>query len=149
MLNDIHRILMPGGRAVLEVMTPFLLETLNKLEKYLSPEAIAILNRQRRETMRGPRKYDEWKKIILSSGLKIEEARSVYPNRTLIDIWNIGLRPVSHLLIRMTDSLDREERLAIKREWVDIFHTLFRPLLSLPVNYNLDDAPYLCWIVKK
>lgn len=149
LLSEIHRILHPTGFAILEVMTPYHLETLSKLEKYLSLDAIELLDRKRRESMPGLRNYGEWKEIISNNGFDIHDVRSVYPDKLILDFWNIGLRPISHLLIQMSNSLTKQQRAKIKKEWVDIFHRLFKPLLNLNNTYQLENDPYLCFILKK
>ena len=131
------------------LLTPYLLETLDEYEEFLSPEAISILNRQRRETMPGLKDYGEWKEIIENTGFTIEEASSTYPDKRIVDIWNVGLRPISHLLIQMAENLSPDERIKIKHEWVDIFYELFKPLLKLPLTYSLEKAPYLYFQLKK
>ena len=147
--KDIHRMLKPGGTAVLEVKTPFLFETLEQLEGVLDKDAIDILDRQRRKTMPGGMRHEEWTKSFEEIGYSNIEARNVYPNKVLIDIWNIGLRPISHLLIQMSDNLSKEDRARIKGEWVTIFYELFKPLLKLDPNYEIEKAPYLCFILTK
>ncbi|MBD3249384.1 methyltransferase domain-containing protein [Candidatus Woesearchaeota archaeon] len=148
-LKDINRILKPGGIAGLEVMTPYFLETLGKLKSVFSKEAIDILDRKRSETMPCNLTYSEWKDLFIQNGFKIKEVRNVYPNKLLLDIWNVGLRPISHLLIQMSDSLSEEKRAKIKEEWVDIFFKLLKPLLSMEKNYSLEDSPYLMFILEK
>ena len=93
--------------------------------------------------------YSEWKEIMESAGFKIKEVRSVYPHKIIMDFWNIGLRPISHLLIQMSDVLSIEERKRIKQEWVDIFLELFKPLLTLNQSYTIKNAPYLSFILEK
>ena len=149
LLSDINRILHPDGLAILEVMTPSHLETLKNLASYLSPRAISILDRKRTETMPGLHTAKEWKEIMLNAGFEIKEIRSVYPHKMIIDFWNIGLRPIAHLLIRMAYDIEEKERMEIKKEWVEIFFELFKPLISLKQTYSIDDDPYPCFILKK
>ena len=149
LINDLFRITKPSGTVGLELMTPSLLETLDKLEPFMSPDSIEILNRQRRETMIGAKSFEEWNNIISSTDFIVKDVRIVYPHHMLIDIWNIGLRPVSHLLIQMSDSLSKEKREKIKDEWVEIFYRLFKPLLYLPETYELKDSPYLYYVLEK
>jgi hypothetical protein len=79
----------------------------------------------------------------------IDEVRNVYPNSLVVKLWNIGLRPIAHLLVQMSNKLELEERNRIKHEWVEIFYELFNPLLYLNKNYTLEEAPYLMFKVKK
>lgn len=149
LLSEIKRILHPDGKAILQLMTPYHLETLDELSSILSEEAISILDRKRRETMPSLKPYSEWKDILTKAGFQINEERNVFPNKMIIDLWNIGFRPIAHLLIQMSDSLTDENRIKIKQEWVDIFYKLFDPLLDLPANYSLENSPYVCFVLKK
>ena len=149
LVKDVYRMLRPGGIAVLEVATPTLLETLDQLTPILGEQATSILDRERRASTKGFQVPAQWEKIFKRTGFAIEDARCVWPNKLLTDIWNVGLRPVSHLLIQMVKRLDHEERLRIKQEWVDIFFTLFKPLLDLPLTYEHERAPYISYILRK
>ena len=149
LISDIYRITSPNGVVCLEVLTPSRYEILYKLEQFLSPRTIEILDRKRRENTKGMREYFEWKEIIESAGFKIKEVRSVYPHKIIMDFWNIGLRPISHLLIQMSDVLSIEERRRIKQEWIDIFLELFKPLLMLNQSYTIENAPYLSFLLEK
>ena len=149
LVKDVWRMLRTGGSAVLEVMTPTLLETLDQVEPIIGKAATGILDRNRRATMPGLRRPSEWARMFQNIGFAIEDARCVYPDKILIDIWNIGLRPVSHLLIQMAERLDAQDRGKIKQEWVDIFHTLFQPFLDLPLTYEHERSPYLLYTLRK
>ena len=149
LVEDIYRITSPGGMCSLEVLTPNRYEILYQLEKFLSPKAISILDRKRRENTPGLKEISEWKEIMQNAGFEIVEIKSVYPHKMLMDIWNIGLRPISHLLIQMSDSLESEKRQKIKQEWVEIFYELFKPLLTIGESYSLENAPYLSFLLKK
>ena len=149
LLLEIKRILHPQGKVILQLMTPFHLETLDKFSDFLTEEAVDILDRKRRETMPSLKPYSEWKQIVSECEFIVDEVRNVFPNKMIIDLWNIGLRPIAHLLIQMSDSLTDENRNKIKTEWVDIFYKLFKPLLDLPTTYTLETSPYLCFVLRK
>lgn len=149
LISDIYRITAQGGNVALELLTPHRYETLVQLEEFLSPMAIEILDRKRRAHTVGMRGYSEWKEIIENAGFKIKHVDSVYPHKLIMDIWNVGLRPISHLLIQMAEALDKEERVRIKEEWVSIFFELFKQFLTLKTSYNLENAPYLYFLLEK
>jgi SAM-dependent methyltransferase len=149
LLSDMRRVLSPMGQTHLHMMTPTFLQTLDEMESWTSPEGRYILNRQRRETMPGLRTLRENEVIFDAAGFKVDGVESVFPHKLLIDIWNIGTRPLSHLLIRMAESLSPEDRLDIKREWVNILYALLRPFITLPQSYELDKAPLLLFHLSK
>ena len=149
LISDIYRIIAPGGNVSLELVTPHHYETLVDLEQFLSPKAIEILDRNRRADAIGMREYSEWKEMIENAGFQIKEVNSVYPHKMMMDIWNIGLRPISHLLIQMADTLNAQERKRIKQEWVDIFFELFKPFLTIKPSYTLENSPYLAFLLVK
>ena len=93
LLMDLHRITSPGGKIGLELRTNLGYDILYKLEEFLSPKAIDILDRKRREKAVGRRDYSEWKEMVENAGFTIEEEKSVYPHKMIVDFWNIGLRP--------------------------------------------------------
>lgn len=149
LISDIYRITAPGGKVALELLTPYRYKTLVQLEQFVSPKGIEILDRKRRANTTGMREYSEWKKIIESSGFKIRQVNSVYPHKLVMDIWNVGFRPVSHLLIQMAEALDQKDRIRIKEEWVEVFFELFRKFLTLETSYDLENAPYLAFLLEK
>jgi len=149
LLSEIYRITKPGGSVGLEVLTPFWFDTLVEMEKYFDEDAIGIFDRKRRAIMPGRQTHAEWNEKIKRAGFKIDEAISVYPNKILLDIYNVGLRPIAHLLIQMADNLSLEERRRIKQEWVNIFYRMFKPLLSVNQSYTLDNSPYIYYLLKK
>ncbi len=149
LLSEIHRVLNSEGVALLEVMTSKHFDTLENIAPYLSKKAIDILDRNRRASMPGLKTFEEWKDIMLKQNFEIVDIRNVYPNKLVMDIWNIGMRPISHLLIQMSEAMSSEERIKIKKEWVDIFFELFKPLLNLSTQYPLEESPYLLFVLKK
>ena len=68
-----------------------------------------------------------WEGRFGAAGLQIESA-TPFVTPTHARIWDIGLRPIAPLLVKMTASLSPENRLAIKREWVDLFIDLLSPI---------------------
>lgn len=148
-LKDIHRILKPGGEVILQLMTPHFLGTLDRLESVLSPAAIDILDRNRRATMPNAKTHEEWFRLVENSGFSLNRSETMFPTETLIDIWNVGMRPISHLLIQMTEELSPKRRLEIKSEWVDIFYELLFPLVTGSNTCPIERSPYLLVVAQK
>ena len=53
-------------------------------------------------------------------------------------LWDVGLRPIAPLLVRMTRELSPATRAAIKRDWVALFESLLQPLCD-PTFELFDD----------
>jgi len=147
--KEIFRISRNDATVGLQVLTPSIFETFKFFEKFLSEKAISILDRQRHSTMPSQKTYHEWKELFENNGFIIKKTVPMAPNKIIFDIWNIGLRPISHLLIRMSDSLPLEEKRKIKKEWVEIFFELFKPLLKLPNSGPIEHSGYTYFELKK
>ena len=149
LLRDMVRITKPGGKAVFQVMTPELYGTLDRLENVLPANAVSILDRNRRATAPSVYDYDGWSGEIEQAGFQIESVESVFPAENLLDIWNIGLRPIAHLLTRMANTQSSETRMSIRAEWVDIFYEILGPMVVGPMSYQAPEAPYLQFIARR
>lgn len=149
LLSELHRVLHPNGTMALQLLTPTHLELLDQLSEILSPKAIEILDRKRRFTMHGRHTYSEYKELFEKNGFKILDVKNTFPHKIMLDIWNVGLRPIQHLLIQMVDSLSPEKRSKIKSEWVEIFFELGKPLLNLSETYSIENQPYPTFILGK
>lgn len=69
-----------------------------------------------------------WEKIFDRAGYRVVEHRP-YLSDAVMDIWNVGTRPIAHLLIDMAGRLDASDRLRARKLWVDFFTGFFSPIL--------------------
>jgi SAM-dependent methyltransferase len=74
--------------------------------------------------------YDSttWEKYFTSAGFQVVKHKK-YLTDPVMDIWNIGTRPISSLLIGMANRLGGSDREQVKREWIDFFHDFFLPIV--------------------
>jgi SAM-dependent methyltransferase len=71
----------------------------------------------------------EWETLFEKNGYKV--TRHVkYLTDPVMEIWNIGTRPISPLLIEMAAYLPPEKRDQIKEEWVRYFSGFFSPIVT-------------------
>jgi SAM-dependent methyltransferase len=70
-----------------------------------------------------------WQAIFQKSGFRTVSHRH-YLSNPVMEIWNIGLRPISHLLIDMTSRLSKSERDDTKLKWTTFFEKFFLPVLQ-------------------
>lgn len=70
-----------------------------------------------------------WKAIFEKCGFRVARHRP-YLSHRVIRISEVGLRPLSPVLIKMANRLPADERRAIKEEWIDYCYRLIRPLFD-------------------
>ena len=150
LIKDINRITKKNSNVVLEYSTTGMLSTLFRLKPILNKRSFDILNRKRTDEMKGVKgDVNFWIDIIKKNNFVIEDIRAAWPNQILTDFWNIGLRPVSHLLIEMAKNLNNQHRSKIKKEWVKIFYEILLPLCTKPQQYKPKEASYVTFILRK
>ena len=150
LLKDVNRVLDKDGLAVLEFSTQNMLSTLYDLKPILNKTAFDILDRKRTLEMKGIKgNIEDWLNYIKKSNFIIEDIRWAWPNKIITDFWNTGLRPISHLLIKMANNMSVSERRKIKKEWVNIFYEILLPLSTKPKTYNPKKASYVTFIIRK
>lgn len=127
-LSELTRILQPGGRMILQVkldsMRDYTLETYRDI---LGEPFLNIIGRGRHATWPALADRMTWEKRFIQAGMHIENAIP-FITRSHAHLWDVGLRPLAPLLIKMTNALTPETRQAIKQEWVDLFMELLIPL---------------------
>ena len=69
----------------------------------------------------------DWERRFTRAGLEIVDAEP-FVTRTHAHIWDIGLRPIAPLLVRMANALTPETRAEIKRDWTALFMELLDPI---------------------
>jgi len=150
-IKDIQRICKKDGVAVLEVATDKMLGAIKRNKNFLGNELFNILDRKRSVEMKSLNiDAMHWAKWVKNAGFAIEDIRIAWPNRFISDSWDYGItRPISHLLINMTDSLSKKRRLEIKKEWVNLLYKIFVPFCEKPKPHTLDQAPYITFILRK
>lgn len=153
-LAEIFRVLKVGGEAC--VMLPDINWINNELYysqyikkgKPLNLEFLKYIDQGRLDTVRSIKTLEEWREIITSIGFNIKECTPFYSN-TLMKIWDIGFRPIFPLLKKMTDSIDENKRMEIKKEWVEFFQVLGESILENEKMCLKEGASFYCFILTK
>ena len=91
----------------------------------------------------------EWETVIETSGFEIVSCIP-HLSKTLIQIWDIGLRPIFPMLKKMTQNIEHTKLIEIKREWVELFEKAGSPIIE---NDDLllqgCEHTFFCYILKK
>lgn len=128
LLGEMRRITVSGGRILLHVKLDAIRDcTLAKHAADLGPKFLDIIGRDRFDSWPTLADPSTWEHRFHRAGLQIEQAIAL-ATTTHAHLWDVGLRPIAPLLIRMANGLDPAERASIKSDWVELFHTLAEPL---------------------
>jgi len=151
-LREIQRILHPDGVAILVLRTPHVhnfLQYLRSHEDALGTELVDMIDRGRSEHYPSLFEADEWATKLEAAGFTVRERRPLV-STTHAGMWDIGLRPISPLLISMANALSIEQRAQIKAEWIDLWERLLSPLCEPIFELDRDDPPVeLAFVLEK
>lgn len=133
-LEEINRILAGGGIALLFVPDiKFKDYCITYHWKEQNSQLLKKLNRGRSESMQWETSYDDFSHIVENMGFRIIEHKE-YLSKLTLQIWDIGLRPISSYLIKMANKLSPEDRRTIKLEWIETIYELLLPIYEMDLN---------------
>ncbi|MHC5112175.1 MAG: methyltransferase domain-containing protein [Planctomycetota bacterium] len=140
LLSELHRITAQDGiivlHAKLDAIRTF---TLDHHERRLGREFLDIIGRGRFDTWPSLLGRPEWESRIHNAGLSISHELP-FATGAHAQMWDIGLRPVAPLLVRMANTIDSSSRAAIKRDWVELMMTLLTPMFDPTFALSPDQA---------
>ncbi|MEK6797529.1 MAG: class I SAM-dependent methyltransferase [Planctomycetota bacterium] len=127
-LSELRRVVRPDGRVILQVKLDHIRRyTLEAFESQLGRRFLEIIGRGRADCWPTLASRPEWEARFQWAGLRIQEA-TPFVTRTHAHVWDVGLRPIAPLLVRMVNELTPAPREAIKKDWIDLFCELLAPL---------------------
>ena len=154
-IAEIARILQPGGQACLMLPNRTLPEFsyYNQLYVKAKDPQWAFLDKLDRgrfsDNIRQARSAAEWEEMFDRAGLRVVH-HTAHLSKTVIQIWDIGLRPLFPVLRRMTDCISPGDLEAIKREWVETLRQFLEPLVRLDDQLSRGEEPgFHCYILSK
>ena len=127
-LRHVGRILRPDGRALFSVKLAAMKDyTLQRFGDRLGQRWLALIDRGRMVSWPSLADRDTWCRRFEGAGFAIESAVP-FITRTHAHVWDVGLRPIAPLLIKMANGLTAENRRQVKSEWIGLFCELLEPL---------------------
>ena len=130
-LREIARVTRPGGTIVLHCKLDSIARyTLSPFRDQLGDNVLRILDRGRLDTWPSLASDSEWRRRFSAAGLRLVNATPL-ATRTHAHFWDVGLRPIAPMLVRMANEITPASRLEIKRDWVALFEELLLPLCRL------------------
>ncbi len=155
-LSEIARILKKNGRACL-MLPNHSLPRYSYYKKYYvdggRDPKWAFLEKLDRgrfdDNIRQSRSGENWEFLFQQAGLKVAR-HSMHLSKPVIQMWDIGLRPLFPLLKKMADSLPKDEFERIKSEWVATLHQFVAPIAELDSVLSVDSEPaFHCYVLEK
>jgi SAM-dependent methyltransferase len=154
-LKEISRILRPSGRACLMLPNQSLPEFSFYNQLYVKTgdqkwKFLEKLDRGRfKDNIRQARSGQEWESLFRNSNLKVFEHK-MHLSKTVIQIWDIGLRPLFPVLKKMADQISPENYIGIKREWVDTIRQFLEPMLDMDDELGQGaEQAFHCYVLEK
>lgn len=152
-LREIRRVLAPGGTAavllpnrdlrVFSFYQSHFLETGDARFKFLE-----LLDRGRfSDNIKHARSLGDWQSMIEAAGLRVE-GHVGYLCRLVVQIWDVGLRPIFPPLVSMANSLAPAKRNEIKLEWVRTLRSFAAPLLDLDRGLCAREFGFHCFVLR-
>ncbi|MBI1824969.1 MAG: methyltransferase domain-containing protein [Planctomycetes bacterium] len=135
LLSEIARVLRPGGVAVLHVKLNTMRKcNLNGLRRVLGNKFLDVITCDRLDNWITLCDEAAWEQRFQHAGLVIKSQKPL-ATTTHARLWDVGLRPIAPMLIRLANSVAPITRSEVKRDWVslmvDLALPMCDPLLSL------------------
>ena len=147
-LNELYRILDKEGIAILCIPNiKFYDYCFSYHWKEKNSELLRLLNRGRSECMHWTISYGDFASLAKRAGFDIVD-HSYYLSPLLLKMWDIGLRPLSPLLIKMYNSLTQENRKSIKMEWIETLKEFLLPLYDMEIKCK-DEGGFHLFVLRK
>lgn len=135
-LREVRRVLRPGGRAFLCVPDHTFLEQCASYQwQRRHSELLRLVNRRRSESIRWTTSLPELSALAQRQGLTVASQVS-YLSPLTLRVWDIGLRPLAPVLMKMVGRLSEADRLAVKQEWIEATRPFLTELYELDRRSN-------------
>lgn len=151
-LREVARVLRPGGRAILCLPNRLFLR--HCVSYRWSAETGVLrslwkrLNRGRADSMRWFVTRRGLARLANRAGLEMVEHRT-YLSALTLRFWDVGLRPLSPVLIRMANSFSPQTRRSLKREWIETVLPLLAPLYALEMANRAEGGFHLAVLERR
>lgn len=126
------------GMAYVTTYDPSFCEFYTRLDRQFAPEWVGLVERNMRQAWPVLLNVDEWTRLFRKAGFGAIEVIPLL-SRRFAPVWNVGLRPIAPLLIRMRELARSRDRLALaelKSEWVSLFLELAAPFAAPAPTVN-------------
>ena len=91
-----------------------------------------------------------WIKTFQAKGFSVKD-HHLYLTKPVMELWNVGTRPIAPLLIQMANMLSNEKRDQAIGEWVEYFSSFFCPIVEgeMDRRVNESEAAFHFFVLEK
>lgn len=133
-IKEIYRVLNKDGTALLCIPnTKFLNYCVSYGWAERKSELLRVLNRGRSKNMHWVISYKDFSILARKVGFRIMDHK-YYLSPLTLKVWDIGLRPLSPVLIKMANMLHSKDRAVIKEEWMRTVLKFIEPLYAEEIS---------------
>ncbi len=137
-LAELRRIVAPGGKVILQVkLDSFHRYSLARNHRQLGDRFLERIIGHRLDSWPTLASRAVWESRFEAAGLVIDR-ETPFTAKTHMQIWEIGLRPIAPLLMKMANGIGSSSRAAIKRDWVALILDLAEPFCQ--PEFTLSDT---------
>lgn len=146
-LKEIYRILKYGGKAFIFIPDTKFREYCKSYQwKKTNSKLLEKINHGRSETMQW--EISEKKFMILINKIGFEKVyHKEYLSKMTLSFWDVGLRPISPVLIKMANKLSSDDRQSLKIEMLNTLYDLLLPIYD--TDLDTDKGGFHFFVIKK
>jgi SAM-dependent methyltransferase len=153
-LAELARILKPGGKICLMLPNRTLPEFsfFKSLAGETNPDW-AFLSRLDRgrlsDNVKQAKSAEEWQAIFGTAGLSVHEHHA-HLSKTVIQMWDVGMRPLFPVLMKMANAIPEDKIDPIKSDWIATFKHFLEPISKMDSTLTQGQEPaFHCYILTK
>lgn len=131
-LKELNRIMVENGTLLLQIKTNEIIKSHPKFLKlnFFSSNSLKILDRGRLKSWKSIQPIQWWLKKLEKYGFKIELVEPVFSKNQVL-MWHYGLRPFSHVLVKMFNKLNLKNRTEFKKEFIQSIFPIAKDLAKI------------------
>lgn len=154
-LGEIRRVLTTDGQACLLLPDNTLpdFSFYNRYYKHSGDERFGFLDLLDRgrlsDNIKHSKSDKEWRALFEAAGLSVA-SHVQHLSGPIVQIWDVGLRPLFPVLKKMTDKIEPSELIPLKREWIEICDSFVAPLVALDADFAARSAStFHCYTLER
>ena len=151
-LSELSRIIKPNGQLCIMLPTDNLakfcfVRSIEGEEVYRRFRFSSKLDRGRlTDNIKQVKSINEWKNVFLINNLEVVKMTH-HLCKPVMQVWDVGLRPIFPFLVRMADSLSAEQLIELKKDWVSFFRPIVEDFIDVENTFQTESTSSFCCVI--